>query len=253
MNTNSTNDTAIKKPMKNSEQMKLPTIRKIHLKPGYVVVGIIALLLTLFFARVAIWENAYLAAKEGSERDVTTTTNSEVYDGGEEVDNTEPTTTEITEYIVAADKPRYFSIPSLGINNARVVELGLKSDGSLASPYNIYNVGWYTGSSLPGTNGVAVLDAHGGDLGSGIFRTLPRIQIGALVRIEMGDGRLYTYRVVDTATKELGEDANNYMPTAFTSPQAGVGSITLITCTGDWWLSSQTYSQRFFVRAVLER
>ena len=70
----------------------------------------------------------------------------------------------------------------------------------------------------------------------------------------MGDGRLFTYKVVDTATRPL-DGANNadaYMPTALTSPQAGAASLTLITCTGEWSQVRQTYLDRFFARAVLQ-
>lgn len=71
--------------------LKLPKLRKIHLKPGYIVLGVFAVLFIAFFARVAIWEHNYIAAMEGSERDVVATTE-EVYDGGEEeIDDTEPT------------------------------------------------------------------------------------------------------------------------------------------------------------------
>lgn len=229
--------------------LKLPIVSKFHPKPSHIVIAVFLVVFLAFFARVAIWEHNYLAAMEGSERDVVV---SEVYEGGDEVDTTQPTATEIAEYTVAADMPRYLTIPSLGITNARIVQVGLKSNNEMDTPRNAYDIGWYNQSSLPGTSGTALINAHGGNLGNGIFRNLPSIQIGAEIRVEMGDGRLYTYRVVDSETKPLGDEANAYMTTAFTSPTPGKGSITLITCTGDWWLSSQTYSHRLFVRAVLE-
>lgn len=239
------------KTSKPRKGLKLPKLRKIHIKPSYIILGVFLVLFIAFFARVSIWEHCYISAMEGSERDVVVSSGG-VYDGGEEdVDDTPVTETEKTVYTVAPDKPRYFSIPSLGISTI-VVEIGRKENREMATPTNIYHVGWYTGSSLPGTDGVTILDGHGGDAGWGIFRTLPRIQIGAEIIVEMGDGRRYTYRVVDTATKELGDDANAYMQDfAFSSPEPGVGSMTVITCTGDWWQASQTYSQRFFLRAVL--
>lgn len=229
--------------------LKLPKLRKIHIKPSYVILGVFVVLFVAFFARVAIWEHNYINAMEGSERDVVA---AEVYDGGrEEVDETQPTETEVAVYTVAPDKPRYFSIPDLGISTI-VVEVGRKENREMDTPRNIYHVGWYTGSSLPGTDGTTILNAHGGDGGWGIFRTLPRIHIGSEIHVEMGDGRRYTYRVVETAWKDLGEAANAYMQDfAFSSPEPGVGSMTLITCTGEWWEASQTYSQRFFLRAVL--
>ncbi len=239
---------------RNSKQsMKLPLIRKVHLRPMYLILGIVVTILVVFFARVALWENHYLKAMEGSERDIVATT-IEVNEGGEgeSTDTTEPTKQEIIEYVVAPNKPRYFSIPYLGIINARIVEIGLKNQGEMATPYNIYDTGWYTGSVLPGQIGATIINAHGGNLGYGIFRTLPKLPVGETIKIEMGDGRIFTYRVVESVTKELGDDANNYMNTAFTPINPNGNTLTLITCTGDWWESSQTYSQRLFVRAELQ-
>ena len=108
-----------------------------------------------------------------------------------------------------------------------------------------------SGATVIGVEATETLGGFG-NAAQGIFRTLPNIQSGAEITIEMGDGRLYTYVVTDTATKALGDDANAYMNTAFTSPEPGSPSLTLITCTGDWWLQSQTYSHRFFVRALLQ-
>lgn len=233
----------------NTKKMKLPTIRKLHFKPSQIVCTIILLLLAGFFLKVAIWEHNYLNRMEGSERATAPMVSVE---DGEEIDDTPPTTTEIAEYKVAADKPRYFSIPSLNIRNARILEIGTKSNGELSTPVNIYDVGWYIDSALPGTNKVTLMDGHSGSYGIGVFGKLPKIQIGADITIEMGDGRLYTYRVIDTATKKLGEEANDYMANqAFTAVDPGKGSLTLITCTGDYLLTQKTFSHRFFLRAVL--
>lgn len=243
---------------KDAKKMKLPFFRKLHIHPLYLALGLVATILVVFFARVGIWEHNYLAAMEGSPRDVVSKSESlEINEGSnetEEVDNTEPTQQQITEYIVAPNKPRYFSIPYLGIYNRRIVELGLKGEGEMATPYNAYDVGWYTGagSVVPGERGVSVMNAHGGDLGYGIFRTLPKLPIGETVKIEMGDGRVFTYHVVESVKKMIGDEANNYMSTAFTPLDSTGNTLTLITCTGDWLQTSWTYNQRLFVRAILE-
>ncbi len=232
------------------KDLKLPTVRRIHVKPPHIILACIILVLALFFTRVAIWEHNYLAAMEGSERDnpnSQTTSTTE-----EETDNTEPTTTEVQEYIVAPDKPRYLTIRSLGIYNSRIVEVGLTNGDEMATPRNIYDSGWYINSALPGANGVSIINAHGGDLGNGIFRNLPKISVGAEIVIEMGDGRKFTYVVHDATSQEIGDAANDYMTTAFSSPKPGVASMTLITCTGDWLETQQTYSRRLFVRALLK-
>lgn len=241
----------------NPKKMKLPLIRKLHIHPLYLVLGLVVTILIVFFARVSIWEHNYLAAMEGTPRSTVNNSNVQINEGngqGDDVDNTEPTEQQIVEYVVAPEKPRYFSIPYLGIHNARIVELGLKGQGEMATPYNIYDVGWYTGSGsvLPGQRGVSVMNAHGGDLGYGIFRSLPKLPVGETIRVEMGDGRVFTYRVVESVTKMIGDEANQYMATAFTPLDSTGNTLTLITCTGDWLQTSWTYNKRLFVRAILE-
>lgn len=235
---------------KSNKQMKLPVVRKIHLRPSYCILGVIAALLVIFFGVVAIREHIYYTSMEGSERH-TVASNDTTEE--QEADTTEPTDDEVREYTVAPERPRYLSIPSLGIFNSRVVAVGQLANGEIGTPYNVYDVGWYTGSSLPGSKGTAFIDAHGGSIGWSIFKILPNIRIGDTVTIEMGDGRVFNYIVTETQEVALGNEANQYMAHyAFSSPQPGVGSLTLITCTGDWWQSSHTYSHRFFVRAVLQ-
>ena len=247
----------LNKPENKPKSLRLPKARKLHFTPGQVAIAIVVLFLAIFFTRIAIWEHDYIQRMEGSKRDVTQSILSPSNES-EDVDKTEPTPAEVTEYHVAPGEPRYFSIPSVGINNARIVKIGLKSTGELATPSNIYNVGWYNASAMPGTNGVAIIDGHGGAPGIGVFGNLTLAKIGATITIELEPttagtaGEIYTYRIVDTATKQLGDEANRYMTTAFESPEPGHGSLTLITCTGDYWLSSRTYSHRFFIRAVLE-
>lgn len=233
-----------------STKMKLPTWRKLHFKPSHIAGAVVLLLAIIFFARVAIWEQDYLNRMEGSAR-ATSSLNAGI-EGEDEVDKNEPSDTEVSEYTVAADRPRYLNIPSIGLNQARIVEIGIKANSELATPYNIYDIGWYNEGGLPGSRDVVIMDAHGGAPGIGAFGNLPQIKPGDEIRVEMGDGREFTYAVVDTATKALGEEANNYMVTAFERPEDGKGSLTLITCTGVYWTNSRTYSHRFFARAVLK-
>ncbi len=229
------------------KEMKLPGLRKISFRISWLIWGIIALLVLGFILRVAFWEHSYLARMEGSEREVTA---DQYYDGGEEVDETIPDT---QQYHVAPDKPRFLSIESLGIINARIVEVGQKSNGEIETPKNIYDVGWYngSGSALPGQTGTAVMDGHGGNMGNGIFNHLPSIKVGDKIVIEMGDEKTkYTYEVIDLVNKNLSE-ANSYMAVAFSPPVERKDSLTIITCTGNWIWNKQTYSERLFVRAVL--
>lgn len=224
----------------------------ILIKTRYATIFVIVLLAGLFFGRVAIWEDQYLAAKEGSERSVIETEESAT-ESDEDVDTTEPSETEIAEYHVSPHLPRYITIRSLGIYNSRVEQSGIGANGEMSVPYNTWNTGWYINSDLPGKiGGTAVIDGHSGDSHC-IFNNLPRIQPGAEITIEMGDEKTkYTYVVTSIVTKKIGEEANAYMETAL-ARRPGVASLTLITCTGDWWQQSRTYSHRLFVHAVLKQ
>lgn len=239
---------------KEETDMKLPKVRRVHFKISYVIGTVIVILLCVFFGRVAIWEQDYLNRMEGSERDVTSLD----IEGEEDHDEVEPTVDEVDDYHVAAGMPRFFSIPSVDINNRRVVEVGLLAGNRLGTPYNVWNIGWYRGSAKPGDQGVSVIDAHGGRHGVAAFGNLPEVKIGDLVYVEMepeaGEtkGKIHTYQIVDTATRALGAEADDYMATmAFSAPGDASASMTLITCTGVYYQASRTYSHRFFARAIL--
>lgn len=163
----------------------------------------------------------------------------------------EPSMTDWSSYQVAAYKPRFMSIPSLGLVNLPIIEIGTSASNQLGAPVNNQLIGWYYRSSLPGQPGVAMMDGHGGDLGDGILRSLPKIQKGAEIIIEMGDGRKFTYHVAEIIYKKLGKEANDYMQYAYDSPVAGAPALTIITCTGKWLRDKQTYDLRLFVKAVI--
>lgn len=74
--------------------------RHILVKTRYVAIFIIVLFAGVFFGRVAIWEDQYLAAKEGSERSQVETENSTTT-ADDDVDTTEPSEIEIAEYHVS--------------------------------------------------------------------------------------------------------------------------------------------------------
>lgn len=176
----------------------------------------------------------------------------------EPLENTDPLADEPDEinpddYQVAAYKPRFLSIPSLGLYNIPVTEVGWINGNQLGSPKSTRVAGWFYRSAIPGERGPAIINAHGGDLGTGIFKTLPRIQMGDEIIIEMGDGRKFTYIVGEIVFTALGEEANRYMNKAFQTLVSGVPSLSLITCTGRWLPDQQTYDQRLYVRASMQQ
>ena len=128
--------------------------------------------------------------------------------------------------------------------------MGVDSNGALATPRNVFDVGWYESSGRPGMGGTLVIDGHnGGPHVYGVFKRLPDLQKGDIIRIERGDGVVFNYSVVEN-TEVLLSESDKYMSTAMKSPERGRESVTLISCTGEWSQQQNTYLSRQFVRAV---
>lgn len=201
-----------------------------------------------FFTKVWLWENSYYSSKEGAER-VVAINNSNTAEP--EVDETVPTEEEVANYNVAPDRPRYLSIPAIGVNKSRILPMGLTATGALSTPNNIFDTGWYVNSGKPGTGGTLVLDGHnGGPNVIGVFKYLPDVPLGARLTVERGDGEIFEYKVIENNTIPLSE-SDAYMATAMTSPIEGKEAVTIITCTGQWDGRQGTYLSRQFLRAVL--
>ena len=208
-------------------------------------IAIFGIFILVFFIRVAVFEDSYYREKEGSERAEAVAVQEEP------LEEEAPTEEQVTEYTVAADRPRYLSISKLGVVNARIIAVGVKSNGELGTPNNIFDVGWYEASGKPGQGKTIVIDGHnGGPHVHGVFKDLPNLVEGDIIKIERGDGKIFEYKVVENKTVVLSE-ADAYMKTAFKSPVSGKESVTLISCTGEWSQAQGTYLSRQFTRAIL--
>ena len=175
-----------------------------------------------------------------------------------EVDETEVTQEKKDDYQVPNPSfPRYLSIPSLKISNARVVQIGtIKDTGQLDSPKSIYDAGWYTKSGLPGAGkGAVLIDGHnGGPTKGGVFENLGSLSKGSEIIIERGDGQRITYQVADNREMSV-EDINNEsnplgMKTMLNSMDPKKEGLNMITCVGDWDYSKNTFNKRVMLRAV---
>lgn len=178
--------------------------------------------------------------------------------GSHEVDETEVTQEKKDDYQVPNPSfPRYLSIPSLKISNARVVQIGtIKNTGQLDSPKSIYDAGWYTKSGLPGAGkGAVLIDGHnGGPTKGGIFENLGSLSKGSEIIIERGDGQRITYQVADNREMSV-EDINNEsnplgMKTMLNSMDPKKEGLNMITCVGDWDYVKNTFNKRVMLRAV---
>lgn len=213
----------------------------------WIVLAVVMALLAGCFIRLVTWEDSYYREKEGSERDVV----AKKEEPKEELVEEKPSEDEVREYIVPEDHPRYLTIDKLGIYNARILTVGIDDGGQLGTPNNIFDVGWYESSGLPGGGKTLLIDGHnGGPHVHGVFKDLPELTDGDIIQIERGDGVVFDYSVVENMTIALDE-SDMYMATAMRSPESGRESVTLISCTGEWSDERDTYLSRQFTRAVL--
>ena len=150
----------------------------------------------------------------------------------------------IDNYSVAPDLPRVLSIAKIGVS-ARVIPMGTNADKSVQAPVNIFDSGWYTGSSKPGEKGAVFIDAHAsGATRQGLFAYLDQLEKGDTLSLEKGDGSTLTYRVVGKETMPLA----NVNMTKVLQPYDGVKKgLNLMTCTGQWVKDKETYDHRVVI------
>lgn len=214
------------------------------------VIGLVVLVIGAALTRVAIWENNRAKSLAKEDRPIPQVVDVEHGVSDDRVTEVKPT---VDGYRVAPDRPRFLSIDKIGVKNARIIEVGVRADGSLGTPYNIYDIGWYVHSGKPGQGGTLLLDGHnGGPTKIGVFKHLPSMQIGDTIEIERGDGTKYKYAVAETYIVPLAE-ADKHMGKMQESPTPGTESISIITCTGQWSQAKRTYLSRQFLRATLQK
>jgi sortase (surface protein transpeptidase) len=155
----------------------------------------------------------------------------------------------LTTYTVAADMPRFVSIPDVGVY-ARVKRVGTLNDNSIEAPKNVFDVGWYDGSSKPGEPGVMFLDGHvSGPTKGGIFANLKRVAIGNTITIERGDAKKLKYKVV---AKELFDADKVDMAKVLRPYDSTKQGLNIMTCNGKFDAKTQTFDKRIVVYAVAE-
>ncbi|MEU4027536.1 class F sortase [Streptomyces anulatus] len=127
--------------------------------------------------------------------------------------------------------PAHVSIPSIGVRSA-LMELGLNADGTVEVPpaEKGMTAGWYTGGSVPGAPGPAVLIGHNDTrFGRAVFHDLEKIREGAevLVRDTAGKTLRFTVTGKETVDKKAFPTEKVYGPTKDSA-------LRLITCDGEF-------------------
>ena len=214
-----------------------------------VVLVAMAVTLFAFGASVAFLElrtNSHVAAQVKKVANTSTSGNS----SNSDAPPSENKPNNLGAYVVPPDQPRFLKIPKLSVDS-RVLKLGVKTDGELQTPNNIYDTGWYQNSAKPGDAGGAILiDGHvHGPTQPGVFYGLKNLQPGDTIQIERGDGKLYNFKVVKSQSYPADKVDMN---AALVSVNPNKLGLNLITCTGSVNTNTDTYNQRLIVFAVAD-
>jgi LPXTG-site transpeptidase (sortase) family protein len=151
----------------------------------------------------------------------------------------------VASYTVPSTHPKYIAIPAIGIANTPVLELGLLSNGAIATPNNINEAGWYDASSQPGQSRAMFIYGHVSSWkANGIFYNLKKLKLGDKITVIRGDNTTYVYQVV--RTKVYSYDKVD-MAEVLSPINAGKPGLNLMTCTGKIIEGTSEFSQRLVV------
>ncbi len=168
------------------------------------------------------------------------------------VDETVVTKKQVNEHKVPKNQPRYISIPMLKVDKTRVFAAGTTANNQLEAPKNIADTVWYKKSALPGSGyGAILIDGHnGGVTRDGVFAKLGTLGVNAQIMIERGDGKVFTYKVVENRSMPLEEVNKTGMKMMMQSADETKEGLNLITCDGKWVPKYQQFDRRIMLRAV---
>lgn len=151
----------------------------------------------------------------------------------------------VAAYTVPATHPKFIAIPAINISQVPILRLGLLSSGAIAVPDNIYETGWFDGSSLPGQSGAMFIYGHVSSwTADGIFYNLKKLAAGDKVVITTGDNQTYIYQVVSSKVYPFN---NVNMPQVLSPVNPNVPGLNLMTCTGQVIKGTSEFNERLVV------
>lgn len=142
--------------------------------------------------------------------------------------------------------PVTVAIPDIGVN-ATVVPVGVNHDGTIATPPDPHDAGWYRFSRTPGQQGPAVIVGHvdAPRIGPAVFYRLGAVKPGDVIKITRQDHTTASFTV---------DAVREYRKTSFPTTQLYAGTaqatLSLITCS-DWDPGIHSYRGNAIVFAHL--
>lgn len=140
--------------------------------------------------------------------------------------------------------PVRVAVPVIGLA-ARVVPVGVASDGSIAVPRPAV-AGWYRLGPAPGEVGPAVIVGHiDSRTGPAVFYRLNAVQAGDIIDITRADGTAASFTV-----EGITRVRKTRFPTAAVFAPTAVPTLRLVTCTGTFDRASGNYLDSLIVWAA---
>ena len=147
--------------------------------------------------------------------------------------------------VLPESDPVTVSISSIGAR-AKLVELGLKPDGTMEVPQEAADAGWFTRGPAPGTLGPAVIAGHVRWNGPGVFRRLATMRHGDRVSVTRKDGRTAVF-----AVSRVARFPQSQFPSEEVYGAIDHAGLRLITCAGTYDAARRSYSDNVVVFARL--
>lgn len=125
----------------------------------------------------------------------------------------------------ADDVPVRVRIPDIGVDSS-LEHLVRDADGVLQAPAVPEQAGWFSGGTVPGDRGPAVIAGHvDSGVAGAIFRDLDELEPGSEILVEMSDGEVHTFRVDRHAVVQQAQ-----FPSAEVYGPVPDRQLRLITC-----------------------
>jgi hypothetical protein len=155
-----------------------------------------------------------------------------------------------TGAVLKRSTPTRLSIPDIDVW-ARVTEVGLTTDGSIAPPDDRRgrNTGWYAAGPTPGEYGSAVIVGHvDTESEPAVFHDLGKMRRGQLIDVHRHDRRTATFQVESVETFAKQSFPAKRIFGDFSRPR-----LVLVTCGGEWAGGEVGYADNVVVFARLVR
>lgn len=141
-------------------------------------------------------------------------------------------------------EPAGLRIPAIDLDE-NLIDLGLTPDGSLEVPGNGADVGWFSGGGHPGGPGPTVIAGHvDSRTGPAVFYRLTELRTGDVITVVDDRGESFDY-VVD----QVAQHPKDEFPTVEVFGATPDDQLRLITCTGPWDETVESYEDNHIVYA----